>query len=68
MREEKNLKAGECTISQLKTQEMCNNILEQLEKALSLKEDGKIMEADAVIDMLSAEVEKIMTQFDESEI
>lgn len=68
MREEKNLKAGECTISQLKTQEMCNNILEQLEKALSLKEDGKKKEADAVIDTLSAEVEKIMTQFDESEI
>ena len=36
-----------------------------MEKAISLKEDGLILESDAVMDMLSLEVEKIMAQFDE---
>ena len=44
---------------------MYNSVLEQLEKAISLKEDGLIPESDAVMNMLSLEVEKIMAQFDE---
>ena len=44
---------------------MYNSVLEQLEKAISLKEDGLILESDAVINMLSLEVEKIMAEFDE---
>ncbi len=67
MPEEKNLKTSECTISQLKTQEMFNSILEQLDKAVSLKEDGLKMETDAVMNMLFVEIEKIMTQLDEPE-
>lgn len=65
MPEEKNLTSRRYTISQLKTHEMCDSILEQLEKAISLKEDGLILESDAVMNMLSLEVEKIMAQFDE---
>lgn len=65
MPEEKDLTDRKYTISQLKTHEMCDSVLEQLEKAISLKEDGLILESDAVIDMLSLEVEKIMAQFDE---
>jgi len=42
-----------------------NSVLEQLEKAISLKEDGLILESDAVINLLSLEVEKIRVQFDE---
>lgn len=45
---------------------MCDSILKQLEKAIHLKEDGLILESDAVINMLSLEVKKIMTQFDEN--
>lgn len=52
------------TISQLKTQEMRDSILEQLEKAISLKDDGLILGSDAVMEMLTFEIEKIMTQFD----
>lgn len=66
MPEVKDLTSRRCTISQLKTHEMCDSILEQLEKVISLKEDGLILESDAVMNMLSLEVEKIMTQFDES--
>lgn len=66
MPEEKDLISRRCTISQLKTHEMCVSILEQLEKTISLKEDRLILESDAVVNMLSLEVEKIMTQFDES--
>ena len=33
MPEEKDLTSRRCTISQLKTHEMCDSILEQLEKA-----------------------------------
>ena len=65
MPEEKDLTSRRCTISQLKTHEMCDSILEQLEKAISLKEDGLILESDAVINLLSLEVEKIRVQFDE---
>lgn len=65
MPEERNLTSRRYTISQLKTHEMCDSILKQLEKAISLKEDGLILESDAVINMLSLEVEKIMPQFDE---
>lgn len=65
MPEEKDLTDRKYTISQLKTHEMCDSVLEQLEKAISLKEDGLILESGAVIDMLSLEVEKIMAQFDE---
>ena len=65
MTEEKDLTSRRCTISQLKTHEMCDSILEQLEKAISLKEDGLILESDAVINSLSLEVEKIRVQFDE---
>lgn len=64
---EKNLTSKRYTISQLKTHEMCDSILEQLKKAISLKEEGLILESDAVMDMLSLEVEKIRTQFDEPE-
>lgn len=66
MPEEKNLTSGRYTISQLKMHEMCDSILEQLEKAISLKENGLILESDAVMDMLILEVEKIMEQFDET--
>ncbi len=66
MPEEKNLTSGRYTISQLKMHEMCDSILEQLEKAISLKENGLILESDAVMDMLLLEVEKIMEQFDET--
>lgn len=66
MPEEKDLTSGRYTISQLKMHEMCDSILEQLEKAISLKENGLILESDAVMDMLSLEVEKIMEQFDET--
>lgn len=65
MPEEKDLTSRRCTISQLKTHEMCDSVLEQLEKAISLKEDGLILESDAVMNMLSLEVEKIRAQFDE---
>ena len=65
MPEEKDLTDRKYTISQLKTHEMCDSVLEQLEKAISLKEDGLIPESDAVMNMLSLEVEKIMAQFDE---
>lgn len=65
MPKEKNLTSRRYTISQLKTHEMCDSILKQLEKAISLKEDGLILESDSVINMLSLEVEKIMAQFDE---
>ena len=65
MPEEKDLTSRRCTISQLKTHEMCDSILEQLEKAISLKEDGLILESDAVINLLLLEVEKIRVQFDE---
>lgn len=65
MPEEKDLTSRRYTISQLKTHEMCDSILKQLEKAISLKEDGLILESDAVMNMLSLEVEKIMAQFDE---
>lgn len=65
MPEEKDLTSRRYTISQLKTHEMCDSILEQLEKAISLKEDGLILESDAVVNMLSLEVKKIMAQFDE---
>ncbi len=67
MPKEKDLTSRRYTISQLKTYEMCDSILEQLEKAISLKEDGLILESDAVMDMLSLEVEKILEQFDEPE-
>lgn len=66
MPEEKDLTSRRYTISQLKTHEMCDSILKQLEKAIHLKEDGLILESDAVINMLSLEVKKIMTQFDEN--
>ena len=65
MPEEKDLTDRKYTISQLKTHEMCDSVLEQLEKAISLKEDGLILESDAVINLLSLEVEKIRVQFDE---
>lgn len=65
MPKEKDLADGKYSISQLKTHEMCDSILEQLEKAISLKEDGLILGSDAVMNMLSLEVEKIMAQFDE---
>lgn len=65
MPEENDLTSRRYTISQLKTHEMCDSILEQLEKAISLKEDGLILGSDAVMNMLSLEVEKIMAQFDE---
>ena len=65
MPEEKDLTSRRYTSSQLKTHEMCDSLLEQLEKAISLKEDGLILESDAVINMLSLEVEKIMAEFDE---
>lgn len=67
MPEEKNLTSRGYTISQLKTNEMCDSILEQLKKAISLKEEGLILESDAVMSMLLLEVEKIRTQFDEPE-
>ncbi len=38
MPEEKDLSDRKYTISQLKTHEMCDSVLEQLEKAISLKE------------------------------
>lgn len=66
MPEEKDLTDRKYTISQLKTHEMCDSILEQLEKAISLKEDGLILESDDVMNMLSLEVKKIMAQFDET--
>lgn len=65
MAEEKDLTSRRYTSSQLKTHEMCDSLLEQLEKAISLKEDGLILESDAVLNMLSVKVEKIMTQFNE---
>lgn len=65
MPKEKDLTSRRYTISQLKTHEMCDSILEQLKKAISLKEEGLILESDAVMDMLSLEVEKILEQFDE---
>lgn len=65
MPKEKDLADRKYSISQLKTHEMCDSILEQLEKAISLKEDGLILESDAVMNMLSLEVKKIMAQFDE---
>lgn len=67
MPEEKDLTSRRYTISQLKTHKMCDIILEQLEKAISLKEDGLILESSAVKNMLSMEVEKIMTKFDDPE-
>lgn len=51
MPEEKDLTSGRYTISKLKMYEMCDSILEKLEKAISLKEDGLILESDAVMDM-----------------
>ena len=65
MLEEKDLTDRKYTISQLKTHRMCDGILEQLEKAISLKEDGLILESDAVMNMLSLEVEKIKAQVDD---
>ena len=45
---------------QLRTVKSSNTTISQ-----SLKEDGLILESDAVINMLSLEVEKITAQFDE---
>lgn len=46
MLEENDLTSRRYTISQLKTHEMCDSILEQLEKAISLKEDKKMIQSD----------------------
>lgn len=66
MPEEKDLTDRKYTISQLKTHELCDSVLEQLEKVISLKEDGLNRESGAVMDMLLLEIEKITAQFDES--
>lgn len=50
MPEEKDLTSRRYTISQLKTHKMCDSILEQLEKAISLKEDG--LEAGLILTIM----------------
>lgn len=66
MLEEKNIASRRYTNSQLKTQAMYTNILEQLEKAIALKEDGLKMESDAVMDMLKDELNNIVSKYDDS--
>lgn len=66
LKNEKNLALRRCTNSQLKTRAMYTNILEQLEKAIALKEDELQIELDAVMDMLKDELNNIVSKYDDS--
>lgn len=66
MPKEKNIASRRYTNSQLKAQAMYEDMLEQLEKAIALKEEGLTVESDAVMDMLSDKLSDIVSKYDDS--
>ncbi|MCM1048252.1 MAG: GNAT family N-acetyltransferase [Clostridiales bacterium] len=66
MPEEKNLSSRKYTNNQLKAQAIYQDMLEQLKKAISLKEDGFQIKSDAVMDMLSDELSNIVLKYENS--
>lgn len=65
MEKEKGTASRRYTISQLRTKVMYKKILDQLEKAIALKEDGWKVESDAVVDILLNELKNIVSKFDD---